>query len=907
MVIGIRRRTRSWLDLQTLVGIRSRLAEDLKRLLQSQLDQICVAAAKRLGCGGLTWTQLDGLFIPPQLARGLRRRLTQQEYEELERLRRAGDYRGPDDQQRRRLDLRDRESEIRRETVEWEAIRANLGRAVILADPGYGKTTLLSHETGRRILAAISSIEERHSKIDEVELAVFVRTADLASSIAESTASSVAAALVRIVDDRVGVQRRCRQLLEAKLAEGGCLIAVDALDEVSLALRPRIDAALGAYAARNPRARLLVSSRLVGYAGAPFPVSTEEEFEALEFDDTRQERAIRAFFRREESAAEDLLKRIRAEPRIGATVRSPLLLRLTWQLARRASQRGEAAPAPETQTEIYEAFIGDAAERWQERTASASRHQRVELPYFAAEVALRLQLDDSRRTLWDEDDLTRQVNASIDSEIGRLAFPSWRDRCSPLDDLRTVGLFTPVGADSDGTPLMWTHRTFQGYLAARAVAERLRRQPATAESPIWRMLSDKAWDPAWRESFPFLIGRLAQQGMTVHGGRFLGMLAERKADDHLRSRLALAACCLPEISRELRIEYKQTIDLITTRVCSIWWRHYLTLARWRRVQFAIEALSLEPLDVKQLEGCLPSLVLVNGFWAGGSILNVICHRLLSQQTERGALIMLRLLGPAAGTPAILGALERMLADPNGEIRVAALGAVRGLGRAAATPAILVALERLLVDPEWYVRSIAAEAVGSLGATAATTAFLDALDRLLAAPDGGVRWSAVKARATVRGSSAFARSWPAIPVTPKGLSDLEDWLVDPNKSQQGLAAQRAGDLGEAAATPAIVSALERLLAYGSLSRNGRSARQSAVRAMGNMGSAAATPTYLSALERDLNSIFTYRTGGGHLTRRSKIKETLALAGKARAQAFHRWWGWKIVSVAELSGTWTADDL
>jgi len=104
---------------------------ELHRVLEVETKRVLDDAAIRIRDRTFrTWNDLDALFVDVKVARGLRPRLTQTEYEQLERQRREGQHRGLDGLAWRRrnsdgdgkADLREErfQAELRRITVYWE-------------------------------------------------------------------------------------------------------------------------------------------------------------------------------------------------------------------------------------------------------------------------------------------------------------------------------------------------------------------------------------------------------------------------------------------------------------------------------------------------------------------------------------------------------------------------------------------------------------------------------------------------------------------------------------------------------------------------------------------------------------------------------------------------------------------
>src|SRR5262249_21257361 len=130
--------------LAEVVEFASGLATDLCRLLEGEVHWVLDDAERRIGRKMPDWDALVGLHVSVKVARGLRPKLSQEELEQLERSRQQGDHRGLNRLESQRADHRTEEAQQKlpksRPTVEWSQVRDLIKRAVVLGDPGYGKT-----------------------------------------------------------------------------------------------------------------------------------------------------------------------------------------------------------------------------------------------------------------------------------------------------------------------------------------------------------------------------------------------------------------------------------------------------------------------------------------------------------------------------------------------------------------------------------------------------------------------------------------------------------------------------------------------------------------------------------------------------------------------------------------------
>ena len=106
-----------------------------------------------------------------------------------------------------------------------------------------------------------------------------------------------------------------------------------------------VEAALRGFIRRYPDASVVVSSRLAGYTGPPFPIPHEDQLELLAFDDTQLEQALARWFVDDVEMGTAVRNHLWAQAALWPLLRCPLLLRMACQAARRARSRsGDAIP-----------------------------------------------------------------------------------------------------------------------------------------------------------------------------------------------------------------------------------------------------------------------------------------------------------------------------------------------------------------------------------------------------------------------------------------------------------------------------------------------------------------------------------------------------------------------------------
>jgi hypothetical protein len=288
------------------VEYASGLVGQVERVLQGEVKKVVADAGTRMGRGRRRgtegadariqdWEDLKRLNVPVKVARGIRPFLKDDEVRELEQRRSLGDYSRQNRVDQERRDLRGEEAQERlprgkrRQTVQWESIRGTMDHAVVTGDPGYGKTMLswLEMEENRDALA---QLQTQRQSIREIRFSIWMRAAELA---ARTGATSAIDAIVEDLTALYALKPDGQAWLQEQLANGHGHIVLDALDEVPVSDRENLDRALH----RLPSAaRILLTSRLEGYAGAPFTLPKDNEVEVLAFEDRAMEEAIRNWF-----------------------------------------------------------------------------------------------------------------------------------------------------------------------------------------------------------------------------------------------------------------------------------------------------------------------------------------------------------------------------------------------------------------------------------------------------------------------------------------------------------------------------------------------------------------------------------------------------------------------------------
>jgi len=242
--------------------------------------------------------------------------------------------------------------------------------AVVLGDPGSGKTTLIrwlavAAASGRFLLGAQLGVYERLLPLPvSVGLLAEVRRSF------PNGAAEVPAALARYFHDRgLGDEHEIEAFLVQTLKSGRGLVLLDGLDEVRAEERFSTHAWLESFTARYAKNRFVATSRVVGFTGSSMPDA--EQIILKPFDDAQVERYVRAFSQayarwelggddagRGAADAERLLGSLRDNGRLLAIATNPFMLSALAPVHRAEGR------LPRHRVQAYELFARALCETW---------------------------------------------------------------------------------------------------------------------------------------------------------------------------------------------------------------------------------------------------------------------------------------------------------------------------------------------------------------------------------------------------------------------------------------------------------------------------------------------------------------------------------------------------------------
>ncbi|MFF9621450.1 HEAT repeat domain-containing protein [Streptomyces griseosporeus] len=609
------------------------------------------------------------------------------------------------------------------------------GRLVLLGDPGAGKSTL-----GRYLALGLTA---------ETPPAELARLAGWLPVVVELRKYAEPQWRERTFEDFLDHLHRMEsmsvpsEVLRRCLTDGRVLVVFDGLDEIfDPAVRDEVSRRIAGFAGRYDGARIIVTSRVIGYRGA---VLDGAGFGHHMIQDLTREQ-IGEFARRwygtvcggEPAECERLSRRITAAVEHSRPVRelagNPLLLTILAIIGRRQE-------LPRDRQGVYDHAVRVLTARWD---------QEAKLLKPTAETEVLRHLDDE-----DRRELLRLLARRMQDGEGGIA--GNRIHGTELEEvfkeyLREIwGLPLPEATVAaremkrqfeernfilsrfGGEVYGFVHRAFLEYLAAIDIAQRYAAREWTEDELIDQVFVRRADDPNWHEVLLLLVGLLERQISVGVAGRAVDALlgVEARSLSRRPGSIVLTVRALAEVRRIAVLE-RQSREVIDRLV------QYLD--RFGSTVFA-----------RLLTTALPALQTFPEHWRGRSRLLRWFHvrgQFLGQRRRAAASIACGLYG-GPELPAVLARCA-----PEGQVRSAALGVLADRWADALGTRELVS-ERALTDQDAEVRIAALELLAKGWADAPDThpRVRDAI-----AEDGDAR---VRAAAL----TTLARHWGDAPETP----------------------------------------------------------------------------------------------------------------------------------------------
>ncbi|HSV65233.1 MAG TPA: HEAT repeat domain-containing protein [Mycobacteriales bacterium] len=510
-----------------------------------------------------------------------------------------------------------------------------------------------------------------------------------------------------------------KEALQTYLHSGGQAVVIfDGLDEVfDPAVRETVSRQIVGFAARYPTARVLVTSRIIGYRRAVLAGAGFDHFTVQDLDRGQVEGFVSRWYELacpddpSEAAQREqrLLAAVDGSPSLRELAGNPLLLTILAIIGRRQE-------LPRDRRSVYAHAAAVLVEHWE--VERHLRNARIDLGYIGPEDKHELLQHVARRMQDGPDGLAGNHISGADllaefSGYLQQRYQLLRERAIPaaraiLAQFRERNfILSHFGAEVYG----FVHRAFLEYFSAADIVSRFEQERSLDEQQLTREVFGRHWaDPAWQEVLLLVAGMINER----FTGRILDHLLRANPLWFLRPdqpprHVLLAVRCIGEV-RKLGLLTGQghaTIAAVTalldlTTFAPFTWDH--------RLQESVVA-SLRQVALPVFEALGPA-------WPGREHY-LDWYRLHGQDeefselgTDRPGLTAHILAALFPDTPKVKSLLQtQAILGANGAVREAAVQAVAA-GWAQDPQTLGWLRQRGTDDPDGYVRQAAVEAVAA---------------------------------------------------------------------------------------------------------------------------------------------------------------------------------------------------
>ncbi|MFD0152561.1 HEAT repeat domain-containing protein [Streptomyces sp. NPDC055721] len=309
------------------------------------------------------------------------------------------------------------------------------------------------------------------------------------------------------------------------------LVIFDGLDELfERDVRDAVARRIAGFAARRPRARIVVTSREYGYQRAVLDGAGFTNFMLQDLDRDRigafAEQWYSLAYPEDPDQARKLTERVTSAVDTSAPVRelagNPLILTILAIIGRRRE-------LPRDRRTVYEHAVDVLVEHWDPSKYLKDRQVEEHLPYLAAEdkhELLRLiarQMQEGHGGISGNHIAGPDLIKSFEEYLkDRYALPPDRAATAArvmLDQFRQRNfILSRFGGEIYG----FVHRTFLEYLTATDLAHRFNHERSLSEEDLQDLFAVKVHDPTWHEILLLLVGSLDERFVAGVLDRLLG-------------------------------------------------------------------------------------------------------------------------------------------------------------------------------------------------------------------------------------------------------------------------------------------------------------------------------------------------------------------------------------------------
>jgi formylglycine-generating enzyme required for sulfatase activity len=448
-------------------------------------------------------------------------------------------------------------------TIRVEDALAEHTRLVVLGDPGSGKTTLLRYLAlcyARDRAQGLTVVRDRLGLAESGHLPILLPLRNLGAYLKANYPSD---------DGTEGHQRLLEflrlylhgeridvpdDLFDASLAAGHAVMLFDGMDEVGdFDLRRRVARLIEAFSNNNPQCRIVVTSRIVGYAGparlgGDFITTTIRDFTLADVEQflTHWHRLVAIGQMGSGDSAEHLaaqqtvhlMEAIRSNPRVRELAINPLMLTVIALVHR------DRIKLPERRAELYAEAVDVLLGKWDEARGVEEVRLLDDRPYDLTDrrlllQAIALKMHEAGRKEIAIDDLLAQVEGAF----ARITADTRAAERAAERFLSVIRERTGLLVEAGQGVYRFSHLTFQEYLAAVEVAGR-------HDYMAYTLLH--AADPFWREVILLEAGYLSTKNQAKTT-QLIRAVADAPQEPEPFHNLVLAAECVRDVGA-MRVE-----------------------------------------------------------------------------------------------------------------------------------------------------------------------------------------------------------------------------------------------------------------------------------------------------------------------------------------------------------------
>jgi len=355
----------------------------------------------------------------------------------------------------------------------WSDVTEGLGAAVILGDPGSGKTASLLREVQQKCLAAVNNLDSGALSLEGITFAAYFHASQLGRKLGKEDGSVIENAIDLLCERHGPISDDCRAWLRDKFKRGQILLVVDALDEMPRERVEELDVdskmvleeRLSALRRGATPCPMLLSSRSFGYTSPSVPGAVQ--WQLLPFTPGQERLAARKWLSGYPEAIENFTDRVTHTPPLAELLTNPLLLMLACQVWEAALEENEPLPTFNRRCDLYQQCISRLRGRWVERMQLKGREpnlsEREAFVPFVEAVAWELWHRDPGRSFFPGSEIGMVVE-----EVPKLR--ALEGRSDLFEDICESGILTKAGPREVEAPYLFLHRTLLEFLAASHVS-----------------------------------------------------------------------------------------------------------------------------------------------------------------------------------------------------------------------------------------------------------------------------------------------------------------------------------------------------------------------------------------------------------------------------------------------------